>query len=189
MSSSIHSLLITLLLISYSFAGTTGKIAGQISDIQSGDNLPGVNIFMQGTPLGAATDADGTYVILNVPPGLYTITLDYIGYQRVIVREVRVNVDFTTRLDRSMQQTVIEGEAVEVFGERHPLVRQDLTNTQVAVTSEAINALPVDQIRDVISLQAGIITDNDGNLHIRGGRSNEIAYQVNGLSINNPYAT
>jgi outer membrane receptor protein involved in Fe transport len=176
-----------LLLLTCSFAGTTGKIAGQITDAQTGENLPGVNIIIEGTTLGAATDADGTYIILNVPPGLYTITLDYIGYQRMIVREVRVNVDFTTRLDRSMQQTVIEGEAVEVFGERNPLVRQDLTNTQVAVTSEAIDALPVDQIRDVISLQAGIITDNDGNLHIRGGRSNEIAYQVNGLSINNPY--
>lgn len=187
MSRSILYIILLVIAISYLFAGTTGKIAGRLTDAETGEGLPGVNVIVEGTPLGAATDADGTYIILNVPPGLYTISFEYIGYQRVVVREVRVNVDFTTRLDRSLKPTVIEGEAVEVYGERNPLVRQDLTNTQVAVTSDVINALPVDQIREVIALQAGIITDNEGNLHIRGGRSNEIAYQVNGLSINNPY--
>ncbi|HEX9652341.1 MAG TPA: TonB-dependent receptor, partial [bacterium] len=88
---------------------------------------------------------------------------------------------------QALNPSAVEVAAVEVFGERNPLVREDLTNTLVSVTAEQIEALPVDQIRDVISLQAGIVEDNDGALHIRGGRSNEIAYQVNGISINNPF--
>jgi outer membrane receptor protein involved in Fe transport len=175
------------LIIGGSYAGTTGKMAGAIRDAETGEGLPGVNVIIEGTTLGAGTDADGTYVILNIPPGLYTIVFNYIGYQTIIVRDVRVNIDFTTRLDQNLQQTVLEGETVEVFGERNPLVRQDLTNTQVAVTSETILDLPVDQINQVLALQAGITVDNSGALHIRGGRSNEISYQVNGLSINNPY--
>lgn len=169
------------------FAGTTGKIAGVIRDGDTGEPLIGVNIQVLNTTLGASTDVDGYFVILNVPPGLYTVELSYIGYQPVRIRDVRVNVDFTTEINQTMSVTTVEADAVEVYGERNPLVRQDLTNTQVAVTSEEIAALPVDAISDVIALQAGVVVDNSGALHIRGGRSNEIAFQVNGLGINNPF--
>ncbi len=170
-------------------AGTTGKIAGRITDGESGEGLPGANVQIEGTSLGAATDVDGNYTILNVPPGLYTVSISFIGYQTTRVRDVRVNVDFTARIDQQLNASAVEMAAVEVFGERNPLVRQDLTNTLVAVTSDKIESLPVDQIRDVISLQAGIIEGNDGALHIRGGRSNEVAYQVNGIGINNPFSS
>ncbi|MFQ5651144.1 MAG: TonB-dependent receptor domain-containing protein [bacterium] len=171
------------------FGGTTGKIAGRILDAETGEGLPGANVVIEGTTLGAATDVDGDYTILNVPPGLYTLRIAYIGYRAMTVRDVRVNVDFTTRIDQKVSPSTIEMAAVEVSAERNPLVRQDLTNTLVAVTSEKIAALPIDQLRDVISLQAGIVQDNDGALHIRGGRANEIAYQVNGISINNPFSS
>ena len=175
------------LLIGAMFGGTTGKIAGRITDGETGEGLPGVNIVIEGTTLGASTDLDGAFIVLNVPPGLHTLTISFIGYQTVKVKEVRVNVDFTTRIEQKISPSTVELGEVEVFGEKNPLVRQDLVNTQVAVTSETIESLPVDQISEVISLQAGITQDNNGALHIRGGRSNEIAYQVNGLSINNPF--
>ncbi|MFQ5605397.1 MAG: TonB-dependent receptor domain-containing protein [bacterium] len=180
------SIFILLVFTATAFSGTTGKIAGRITDAQTGDGLPGTNVQLEGTSFGAATDIDGHYTILNIPPGLYTLNISFIGYQTVRVREVRVNVDFTTRVDQALNQSAVEMAAIEVYGERNPLVREDLTNTHVAVTSEQIHALPVDQIRDVIALQAGIVQDNSGALHIRGGRSNEVAYQVNGISINNP---
>ncbi len=180
-------ILIALMICNLAFAGTTGKISGIVRDAETGESLIGVNVTIEGTTLGAATDQDGFYVILNVPPGVYTVTFEYIGYRSVKVRDVRVNVDFTTRLNQELQPTTLEMDAVEVYGEKNPLVREDLTNTQVAVTSETIYELPVDQVSDVIALQAGIVVDNSGALHIRGGRSNEIAFQVNGISINNPF--
>jgi len=180
------AILCTLLVVGAAHAGTTGKIAGRILDAETGDGLPGANVQIVGTSLGAATDVDGNFTILNVPPGTYKIKISFIGYQSVVVNNLRVNVDFTSRVDQVLQPSAVEMDAVEIFGERNPLVREDLTNTLVAVTSEQIQTLPVDQIRDVIVLQAGIVQDNSGALHIRGGRSNEIAYQVNGISINNP---
>ncbi len=169
-------------------AGTTGKIAGIVKDADTGEPLPGVNIQIVGTTLGGATDVDGTFIILNIPPGLYTLEFTYVGYQTVVMKEIRVNVDFTTRLKTKMKQTLVEGAVEEVYGERNPLVRADLTNTQVAVTSEVIDDLPLVSVNDVIALQAGVIRDNSGALHIRGGRSDEIAFQVNGISINNPFS-
>lgn len=187
MLKNVCKLFITIVVFSSSlYAGSTGKITGQITDSDIGEGLPGANVIVQGTNLGAAADADGHYTILNVPPGLYTINISFIGYQNVLYKNVRVNVDFTTRIDQALSPSAVEMAGIEVFGERNPLVRQDLTNTLVAVTAEQINALPVDQIRDVIALQAGIVQDNAGALHIRGGRSNEVAFQVNGVSINNP---
>nr|HQU73174.1 TonB-dependent receptor [Calditrichia bacterium] len=184
-----RALALLFLLSGLVLGGTTGKIAGQISDADTGEPLIGVNILLEGTTLGASTDVDGIFVILNIPPGVYNVQFSYLGYKTLVVRDVRVNVDFTTRLDQKLGQAIVEGEIVEVFGEKNPLVRQDLTNTQVAVTSEQISELPVDQIRDVIALQAGVVEDNDGSLHIRGGRSNEIAFQVNGVGINNPFGS
>jgi len=169
-------------------AGTTGKVAGRVTDADNGEGLPGANVVIEGTTLGAATDVNGNYVILNVPPGVYNVTFSFVGYQSVRVKEMRVSVDFTTTLNSKLKATTVEVGTVEVIGERQPLVRQDLTNTTVAVNSETIESLPVDAVQDIIRLQSGVTVDNDGALHIRGGRANEIAYQVNGISITNPFS-
>ncbi|MDZ7625174.1 MAG: carboxypeptidase-like regulatory domain-containing protein [Ignavibacteriaceae bacterium] len=71
--------------LSFTFAGTTGKIAGKVTDSKTGEALPFVNILIEGTNLGAATDIDGNYVILNIPPGKYNVKAQYIGYQAVLV--------------------------------------------------------------------------------------------------------
>jgi len=69
---------LSLILVFFAFttflyAGTTGKIKGNIYDKLSGDLLPGVNIQVVGTSLGASTDVNGFYIILNIPPGRYKL--------------------------------------------------------------------------------------------------------------------
>ena len=65
------------------WAGTTGKIVGQVTDSGSGEPLVGVNVSLSGTSLGSSTDGDGNYLILNVPPGIYTMIFKYIGYNMI----------------------------------------------------------------------------------------------------------
>lgn len=166
---------------------STGKIMGKIIDQATGEGIPFANVFIEGTSMGAASDIDGNYVILNVTPDVYTVTASYIGYQKVTRTNVRVNVGFTTAIDFELPSGAIEMDAVIVQGERNPLIRQDLTNPTVAINSETLDILPVDNISEVIKLQAGVVQADDGALHVRGGRSNEISYQINGLSINDPY--
>lgn len=180
-------LVFSLLLSNLIFAGNTGKISGRVTDETTGDGLPFANVIIDGTTLGAATDIDGYYTILNIPPGVYTVTASIVGYQKKSFKDVRVNVDFTTRLDFKLSSGSIEMEAIIVQGERNPLIRADLTNPTIAITSETIQELPVDQISDVIKLQAGIVVGDDGDIHIRGGYGNETAYTLNGISLNDPY--
>ncbi len=181
--------LLTLITLTVSslFAGTTGKIAGKVVDAKTKEGIPSAVVAVNGTSLGAATDFNGNYVIVNVPPGTYSISVSYVGYQPTRVNNIGVNVDFTTTLNINLNESAVELNEFIVEGERNPLIRQDQTNPVVAVTSENIQALPVTSISEIIGLQSGVVVDDDGDLHVRGGRSNEIAFTLNGISVNNPY--
>jgi outer membrane receptor protein involved in Fe transport len=169
------------------WAGSTGKISGTVRDSRTKEPLPGVNVVVQGTTFGASSDPDGRYVILNVPPGVHKVVASFIGYRRFEVNDVSVSVDFTTPLNVDMLEGSVELDAVVIQAERTPLIRQDLTNPVASISSDAIEALPVTDISEVIGLQAGVTVDDDGAIHIRGGYGNEIAYTLNGININNPY--
>ena len=81
------------------WAAKTGKITGQIMDQGSNEPLAGANIVLQGTGMGAAADLDGFFIILNVPPGAYTVEVSMIGYASYIQENVQVSVNQTTTLD------------------------------------------------------------------------------------------
>ena len=170
----------------FTFAGTTGKIAGKVTDSNTGEALPFVNILIEGTNLGAATDIDGNYVILNIPPGKYNVKAQYIGYQPVVVENVSVSIDVTTSVDFTLSESAVELEEVVVQG-KADLLKKDVTSSQSLVSSEQIEILPVAEFDDVLQLQAGVTRDANGDFHIRGGRTNEVAYWVNGISITDAY--
>lgn len=161
-------------------AGTTGKISGRVLDRQK-QPLPGANVVLTGTSLGAATDLEGYYNIINIPPGKYRVQFSMIGYQNLIVQEVLVTSNNTTRLDAELGEETITAEEVVVTATR-PVVETNLTSSVATVTSEEVAALPVQELNDVVNLQAGVV---DG--HFRGGRIGEVQYQINGVSVNNVY--
>jgi outer membrane receptor protein involved in Fe transport len=178
----------TVLTLTSTAYTSTGKITGRVTDAARGEELPGVNIFVEGTQVGASSDINGRYVILNVPPGLHTVTASLVGYKRMQIRDVRVSVGFTTTLDFALDEGSVELDAIVVQGERTPLIRKDLTNPVASISAEAIEELPITELSQVIGLQSGIVVDDDGSIHIRGGQGNEIVYTLNGININNPYA-
>ncbi len=170
-------------------AGTTGKIVGKVQDAKTGDPLPGVNIIIEGTSLGAATDANGEYVILNVPPGTYNLVASMIGYTRERKIGVVVRVDLTTQVNFRLEETVVElGRTVEVVAER-PLIQPDITSSRAILSSEQIEAMPVENFHQVLSLQAGVVEGAAGELHIRGGRAGEIVYMIDGISVTDPFSS
>ena len=87
----------TLLVLYFSpaYSGSTGKIAGRVSDSQTGEPLAGANIVIDGTFLGAAADVEGDFFILNLPPGSYTVTASMVGYRPQKITGLRINVAYT----------------------------------------------------------------------------------------------
>lgn len=168
-------------------AGTTGKIVGYVRDITTGDPLIGANVIIAGTDMGAATDITGHYVILNISPGIYDVKTVMIGYASVNYVGVKVSIDFTTNLNFELEPSVLEGQEVTVTAER-ALVKRDLTSTLAVVGSEEIASMPVEELDDLLALQTGVVVGSGGEIHIRGGRSNEIAYLIDGISVTDPFS-
>ena len=179
--------LIIILLIWFpviSNAGTTGKIVGKIIDRETREPLIAANILLMGTDLGAAADVNGDYLILNVPPGQYTLKISMISYQTVLIKDVNVVADRTTKISAEMESTEFELDQVVITAET-PLVQLDLTSSISVMTRNEIEELPVASFTDLLSMQAGVV-GSGSNLHIRGGRSNEVAYLVDGMYVQDP---
>jgi outer membrane receptor protein involved in Fe transport len=162
------------------FSGQTGKIAGKISDASNKETLIGASVTIQDTHMGASTDVEGYYYISNVAPGTYVLAISNIGYKKALIRNVVVKIDLTTEIDVKLEHTAVVGTEVIIQAER-PLVQKDLTSSSVTVSSDELKMMPVENVQQVINLQAGVV---DG--HFRGGRRGEVAYLIDGLSINNP---
>ena len=93
--------------------------------------------------MGAATDPEGKFVILDIPPGLYTVKLSFIGYATVTIENVRATADLTTNLySINMAPEAIEGETITVTAEK-PLLEVNATNEVHVVRDEDIKNLPV----------------------------------------------
>jgi len=162
------------------FAGTTGKLSGRVLD-KGKQPLTGANVILLGTTMGGAADLDGYFSVLNIPPGSYDIQFRSIGYRLYTVKQAQVSADNTTKLDATLEEDVVTTQEVIVTAEK-PIVQVNLTSTVATVSDKEINSLPVQELQDIVNLQAGVV-----NGHFRGGREGEVQYQVNGVSINNAY--
>jgi outer membrane receptor protein involved in Fe transport len=168
------------------FAGITGKISGIVKDKQTGEPLPGVNIVVEGTTLGASTDIDGYYVIVNVPVGIQELRVSYIGYKEILIYNVRVVADATSRYDFDMEPTVLEvSEVIEITAERE-LIARDNTASRRVISSEVIESQPVDNVARTVQLTAGYTEGSFRGGRARGG---DVKYYVDGVDISNPIGT
>jgi len=161
-------------------AGTTGKLSGRVTN-QKKEPLAGVNVIVVGMPLGGATDDEGRYTIINIPSGSYSVKAALIGHTPVTVQKVEINADNTTRLDVELRESAVAMEEV-VVSARRAVIEVNRTSNIATVSKEKLAALPVQELQDVVNLQAGVV---DG--HFRGGRTGEVQYQVDGVTVNNAY--
>lgn len=182
-------------------AGTTGKLAGSVVDARTGEPLVGANVILEGTRLGASTDTDGDFYIINIPVGTYTVTVSYVGYKTVKHVGVRVILDETTKLNFQLSEDIAEGETIIVTADQFK-VQKDETTKKITIQSEEIQSMPVQDFSDMVAAQAGMVQIEAVNMelaipgfqdrgieeiHVRGGRSGEIGYTIDGLYITNPF--
>jgi len=176
-------LLLTTLVASSSFA-QSGKIAGRVTDADTGDPLPGVNVVVVGTTLGAATDTDGDYFIANLPTGTYGVRASFVGYQDVVITEIEVHTNRTTDVNISMEESTFEGDEVVVTAER-PLVEVDNTTSLVRLESREVITRPTTEFLSVLTSLPSVNFEN-GQMLIRGGTLDQVAFVVDGARARNP---
>ena len=178
-------LLAVCFLWSLAFGGTTGKLAGRVTSKETGEPLIGANVMILGTTLGAATDIDGNFYVLQISPGTYSLRYSMIGYQSLVMNDVRIRVDLTTTMDGALNESVVGLEEIVVQAQR-AIIQSDVTYSQANISSAEVDMLPVEEFEDVLALQAGVVSLG-GELHVRGGRGGEISYLIDGMTVTDPY--
>ena len=163
------------------FAQTTGKISGKIVDAKTGDPLIGTNVIVENLNTGAATDGNGDYFVINLPPGNYDIRASMIGYEPMIMKNVRVSVNRTSYVNFDLRQGMLQGEAVIVEAKKIT-TKRDQTSTVKNVSSEIMDLLPAEDIASIVGMQAGVV-----NGHFRGGRNTEVSYMIDGMQVDDSF--
>ena len=159
-------------------AASTGSIWGYVKDADSGEPLPGANVFLEGTSIGAATNAEGKYEISQVPPGTYTLVIRYIGYKEKKI-PVTVVANEALRQDVALPFVTIEGETVVVTvqaeGQMEAINQQISSNTIKNVVSSArIQELPDNNAAESVGRLPGV------SIKRSGGEGNKVV--IRGLS-------
>ena len=168
---------LALLLVGNLFAQVAGRINGTVKDEKTGEPLPGANVVIQGTKLGAATDAKGEYNIVNVPPGTYTLEAKMVGYKTAITKNVAVKVNLTTHLDFLLEATSLDlGEPV-VVAERALIASEGRSQFELkGIVIDAETGKGIEGARVIISVLGdrlrggetkGAETDKKGEFIIR----------------------
>jgi len=177
-------LILVLFFCSTIQAGTVGKISGRVTNGKTGKPLIGVNVIVADTYIGSVTDNDGRYFILNLSPGSYSVEFSMMGYGPLKIVDVIVNIDRTTTVDATMEETVLKGQEVTVIAQRAK-VQTDVAFSQQAITSEEINVVPSGQdIREMLAMNIGVTRNDDGMLQMRGSGPDGIAVYVDNFNSN-----
>ncbi|HOY83701.1 MAG TPA: carboxypeptidase regulatory-like domain-containing protein [Candidatus Syntrophosphaera sp.] len=167
-------------------AATTGRLAIRVRD-NGGKPLEFVNIVvMKGNQriTGGQTDAKGSKILINIPPGMYTVKVSLLGYDSITYNDVRIQVDQTASLSPVMKKAGVKIATVTVTAQQDK-VGIDRTSSERQIEMDRMGDVSVGDVAGIVALQAGV-SNIGGELHIRGGRANEINFTVDGMSVSDP---
>jgi TonB-dependent receptor len=167
---------VTIFGIPLSAAGT--NVEGYVKDAETGEALYGANVVLAGTSMGAATDMDGRYVILNVPAGSYTIHVTYIGYVEQNIA-IKVIEGAGVKHDFKLKAVGLKGETVVVTAQangQQQAINQQLSSDNIVnvVSAAKIQELPDANAAESIGRLPGI------SVLRSGGEANEVV--IRGLA-------
>ncbi len=186
------SLIVAILLSSSVIVeAQTGQIVGRVTDIETGNALPGANIFLKGTSIGAASDIDGYYFITNVPPGTYDVTAKYIGYEEVTFT-IQIGLNEKVTHDVKMKSQAVKGEEVVVTAQAEAqlqAINQQLSAKTIKniVSKKQIQELPEANAAEAVGRLPGVSLERSGGegnkVVIRGMASKYSLIQIDGVNM------
>src|SRR5688572_24753286 len=192
---------LALTLPSAAGAQVLGTVAGNVKDA-SGAVLPGVTVEAASPALiekvrSAVTDGNGQYQIVNLPPGIYSVTFTLPGFATVKRDALDVSVNFTSTVDAEVKVGSVE-ETITVTGES-PIVDIQSAALTRSVTSETFKELPsggswiqmaalVPAIRASNTDVGGVLGDQTGaEVSAHGARNGDGVSMIDGMRIGNMY--
>lgn len=160
--------------IAYCSAGA--RISGMVTDAQTGESLPGANVLIEGTSLGASTGLSGHYTVSDVPPGSYTIRISYVGYRELEVAVVLRSGE-SVKKDFKLEAVGVKGKAVVVTAQasgQNAAINEQLSSDRImnVVSSARIRQLPDANAAESVGRLPGVYLVRSGGegtkLAVRG---------------------
>jgi outer membrane receptor protein involved in Fe transport len=167
MKNFLYIIIILSLWANSAFTQVSGQVSGRISDVDTGENLPGANVQILDTFLGASSDVDGSFLIRRVPPGKFRLRASFMGYKSSTV-DVEIKPGRIFNIDFELKSTPIKVDQVIVTGSRQP---QDLASAAASISVlgkreiQRRNSLRMDEA--LLSVPG--LTVVGENINIRGG--------------------
>jgi outer membrane receptor protein involved in Fe transport len=150
-------------------------ITGKVIDKQSGEELTGANILIEGTTIGAASDLNGYYRVENIPTGNYNIRASMIGYASFKVTDVVLNPGETKIINFALQYETIEtGEVIitaKLLGNNEVSLlklRQRSISISDAISAEMMAMSGSGNAADAMNRVTGASVLNSKYVYIRG---------------------
>ncbi len=175
--------LAVLFVLFSALASPSGIIAGLVLD-GSGDPLVGATVNIEGTVFGAMTSSRGEFVISAVSPGEYTLVARMVGRATSRVERVTVQSDNTSIVNFELEEDAFGSTVISVVQSRSHILR-DVPATAYQLDLSEMRTMATSRIVDVVAAQPGVV-QQDGELHVRGGRSGEVDYVLDGISLRSP---
>ncbi len=173
--------------LSASAMAQTGRIAGTVTDAATGEGLPGVNVIIEGTTIGATTSSDGFFSIINVRPGIYVLRASFIGYAPMVVENVNVDINLTTEINFALREAAVGLQEVVVTSEA-PIIQRDIAGSERNIAAEEIRSGRYQSVANVLVADVSVndISNYNDRPRIRGSNYNESLFIVDGISQGDP---
>jgi hypothetical protein len=143
-------------------AQETGRITGTVVSAANMRPLDGAQVSIEGTGMGALANAQGRYLVLNVPAGTYTVRVTMIGFATT-QQEVTVTAGGTATADFQLTETALALEELVVTGTAAEVRAKEVGNSLDAVTSREIENVPVRNTEDILAGRAPGVTVQTNN--------------------------
>ncbi len=167
--------------------GAPGTIKGVVKDGESGELLDYANVLLSGTNRGTMSLGGGIFYFNGMPPGVYTVKVLYLGYAPM-EQTITLRAGETANLTFTLETVIVETlQAFDVEGAEY-MVEVKSAVTEHTVSSETFEKFAIDSVEDALSKQAGVVS-RAGELYVRGGRSGEVSFQMDGVTVSNPLGT
>jgi len=165
--------------------GEGGTLSGTVFDKETNKPVPWADVVIQGTAKGGIVQQNGTFSIFNIPPGTYNVIVQMIGYGPQTFEGVTIVKGQVTNIHAQLGEEATTITAIRIGADEEIDVKS--SKTEYKIDKEEFKMRAINNVTDALAKQPGVTVDGQGQLHVRGGRSDEVKFFVDGMPVTDPF--